>query len=189
MLDRRMDAARGVAGAVKFASLLRKSGRTGLWMWALGFSALGMLLGATGCGEEAVYAGTQSIPEEGWKVDAPVSFAWTVTDTTLKQDFFIDIRHDASYPFSNIYFFLDVSFPNGKRLRDTIACDLADEQGNWLGSGFGNLIDQRIGFRKATAFPITGDYRMDITHAMRLDPLPGVLDVGFRLERTPDPGS
>jgi gliding motility-associated lipoprotein GldH len=112
-----------------------------------------------------------------------------VTDTTLKQDFFIDIRHDASYPFSNIYFFLDVSFPNGKRLRDTIACDLADEQGNWLGSGFGNLIDQRIGFRKATAFPITGDYRMDITHAMRLDPLPGVLDVGFRLERTPDPGS
>lgn len=161
--------------------------RSGIGVGVLGIVGMGMLVGLVGCGEEAVYAGTQSIPEEGWRSDAPVSFSWTVKDTTLRQDFFIDIRHDASYPFSNIYFFLDVSFPNGKRLRDTISCDLADAQGNWLGSGFGNLIDQRIGFRKGTTFPIPGDYRMDIAHAMRLDPLPGVLDVGFRLEKSREP--
>ena len=187
MLDRAMNHFRGVEIRVFAADFNRTSGRMGTWLGTLWLSGLGMLVGMAGCGEDAIYAGSQSIAEEGWRADEPVSFAWTVTDTTRKQDFFIDIRHDASYPFSNIYLFLDVSFPNGKRLRDTIACDLADAQGNWLGSGFGNLIDQRIGFRKGTSFPLPGDYRMDIAHAMRLDPLPGVVDVGFRLEKSREP--
>jgi gliding motility-associated lipoprotein GldH len=147
---------------------------------------LGILLTVglvSGCRPDAIFAGSEAIPETGWEADAPVAFEWTVQDTTLRQDFFLDIRHDQSYPFSNIYFFLDVNFPNGKRLRDTVACDLADEQGQWLGTGFGNMVDQRVRFRSGTAFPIPGNYRMEVRHAMRLNPLPGVHDVGFRLER------
>lgn len=154
----------------------------------LGWLGMSVLLAAwgmsAGCRPDAIFAGSEAIPETGWEADAPVAFEWTVQDTTLRQDFFLDIRHDQSYPFSNIYLFLDVNFPNGKRLRDTVACDLADEQGRWLGSGFGNMVDQRVRFRSGTAFPIPGNYRMEVRHAMRLNPLPGVHDVGFRLERS-----
>ena len=70
----------------------------------------------------------------------------------------------------------------GDLLRDTVACTLADDRGRWLGSGWGNLVDHRIGFKRKTSFPIAGDYSIQITHGMRLDPLPGMRDVGFRLE-------
>lgn len=143
---------------------------------------LAVLLG-TGCGTDAFFAGTQPLdPDDGWTVQDVAEFEWQVTDTLAKYDFFIDLRHDQRYPFSNIYLFVDFTFPNGRTLRDTLACDLADERGRWLGTGFGNMVDHRIGFRRNTGFPIAGDYAIGIRHGMRLDTLPGMSDVGFRLE-------
>lgn len=143
---------------------------------------LAVLLG-TGCGTDAFFAETQPLdPDDGWTVQDVAEFEWQVTDTLAKYDFFIDLRHDQRYPFSNIYLFVDFTFPNGRTLRDTLACDLADERGRWLGTGFGNMVDHRIGFRRNTGFPIAGDYAIGIRHGMRLDTLPGMSDVGFRLE-------
>ena len=120
---------------------------------------------AWGCGTDAFYAETQPLdPDLGWEADEKATFEWQVTDTLAKYDFFIDLRHDQRYPFSNIYLFVDFTFPNGRTLRDTLACDLADERGRWLGTGFGNLVDHRIGFRSQTGFPLTGDYAIGIRH-------------------------
>ena len=148
---------------------------------SLGFPAL-IVLGL-GCGTDAFYAETQPLdPDLGWESEEEATFEWQVTDTLARYDFFIDLRHDQRYPFSNIYLFVDFTFPNGRTLRDTLACDLADERGRWLGTGFGNLVDHRIGFRSQTGFPLTGDYAIGIRHGMRETPLPGVSDIGFRLE-------
>jgi len=135
-----------------------------------------------GCGPEAVYSEQFEVDGAGWLASEELAFNWTVEDTLERYDFFVDLRHDQTYPFSNIYLFLEFTFPNGKIARDTLGCDLADERGQWYGSGFGNLVDHRIGFREATQFPLTGSYQMTLRHAMRTDPLPGISDVGFRLE-------
>ena len=101
---------------------------------SLGFAAL-IVLGL-GCGTDAFYAETQPLdPDLGWEADEEATFEWQVTDTLARYDFFIDLRHDQRYPFSNIYLFVDFTFPNGRTLRDTLACDLADERGRWLGTG------------------------------------------------------
>ncbi len=123
----------------------------------------------------------------GWQSEDAAVFEWQVVDTLERYDFFVDLRHDQQYPFSNIYLFVDFTFPNGRMLKDTLSCELADDRGNWLGSGFGNMVDHRIGFRRATGFPLTGDYSLAIAHGMRIDPLPGISDVGFRLEPAPKP--
>ena len=71
-----------------------------------------------------VYAETQPLdPDLGWEADEEATFEWQVTDTLARYDFFIDLRHDQRYPFSNIYLFVDFTFPNGRTLRDTLACD------------------------------------------------------------------
>lgn len=148
---------------------------------AVAFLVAGILCG---CGTDSIYAGSKAISSsDGWSAADTATFQWEVKDTLQRHDFFIDLRHDQNYPFSNLYVYVDVAFPNGRQLRDTIQCTLADERGNWLGSGFGNIVDHRIGFRQSTAFPLTGAYRLHLTHGMRKDPLPGILDVGFRLER------
>ena len=138
----------------------------------------------TSCDGESVFAGSEAISTGGWEAGESVKFEWQVKDTLTQHDFFIDLRHDQSYPFSNIYLFVDFTFPNGKNLRDTISCNLADERGVWLGTGFGNLVDHRIGFRKSTSFPVAGDYSIEVAHGMRETPLRGMRDVGFRLEKS-----
>ena len=147
--------------------------------------ALGIVLGLTACGSEVLFAGSKPLDAAiGWASDDVAKFDWQVSDTLQRLDFFIDLRHNQDYPFTNLYLFVDYTFPNGLARRDTISCELADDRGRWFGSGIGNLIEHRIGFRQNTGFPLKGDYTVKIAHGMRVDPLPGMLDVGFRLEPT-----
>jgi gliding motility-associated lipoprotein GldH len=144
------------------------------------------LLGWTGCGPEPIFAESRPIETEaGWSASDVKTFRFDITDTLSKHEFFIDLRHDQTYPFSNLYLFVDFDFPNGRQRRDTVLCELADARGAWLGTGSGPVVDHRIGFLSATAFPLSGAYEISVAHAMRRDPLPGLLDVGFRLERSP----
>ena len=59
---------------------------------------------------------------------------------------------------------------------------LADERGRWRGTGFGDLVDQRFMVESGVRFPLSGRYRLDVTHGMRQDPMPGLASVGLRLE-------
>ena len=96
-----------------------------------GFMAL------TACGPDAVFAGSRTFDAEvGWKADDVARFDWQVEDTLKRYDFFIDLRHNQDYPFTNMYLFVDYTFPNGLTRKDTISCDLADQRGRWYGSGF-----------------------------------------------------
>ena len=60
---------------------------------------------------------------------------------------------------------------------------LADEKGRWMGDGMGDLWDNRILFKKDFVFPHSGHYRFELEQAMRMDPLPGILDAGIRIEQ------
>jgi gliding motility-associated lipoprotein GldH len=141
-----------------------------------------VLLCASGCGPEALYADSLGVNAEGWKSAEAAEFRWEVSDTVRVHDLYIDVRNDATYPFSNLYLFVDFTFPNGKTNRDTLAVELADAQGNWLGSGSGHVHDHRIVWHDDARFPLQGQYAVRIVHAMRRDPLPGITDVGLRVE-------
>jgi gliding motility-associated lipoprotein GldH len=145
------------------------------------------LVSLTGCGPDSVFAETREVNSElGWYAADVQSFQFDIADTLQKHEFFIDLRHDQTYPFSNLYLFVDYTFPNGRSRQDTILCELADSRGDWLGTGSGPIVDHRIGVQSQTAFPLVGNYVITIAHAMRENPLPGMLDVGFRLEKSPE---
>ena len=90
---------------------------------------------------------------EGWSSEDGLLFHWDVRDTLQRQDVLLDLRHDQSYPYSNLYVFLTYRFPNGKSRVDTVECTLANEKGEWRGSGFGDLVDQRFLFQSGIQFP------------------------------------
>lgn len=106
-------------------------------------------------------------------------FEVEVKDTVSQYDFFIDVRHGEAYPFANLFLFVELDFPNGKKAVDTLECYLADPKGNWLGSGIGDLHDNRILYKRKAIFPIPGSYTFHIQQAMRIDTLPAIHDVGF----------
>ena len=94
----------------------------------------------------------------------------------------IYIRNNKYYPYSNLYLFIDIIYPNNKHRIDTLECVLADNRGRWYGSGLGDMVSHRIEYLDEIQFPLEGDYQMRITHGMRMDPLEEITDLGLRLE-------
>jgi gliding motility-associated lipoprotein GldH len=141
-----------------------------------------MLLGA--CGKGVLYEQNISVEDELWKASVPAVFELNVEDTVQGYDFFINIRNTGSYRYSNMYLFIGTVFPDGKSIRDTVECILATPEGKWLGSGVGDLHEQSILFKRSVNFPLKGTYRFEMVQAMREDPLPGISDIGLRIEKS-----
>jgi gliding motility-associated lipoprotein GldH len=60
---------------------------------------------------------------------------------------------------------------------------LASKEGKWRGKGVGDIWDDQVLFKHGVRFPQKGEYRFEITHAMRMNPLPGIMDGGIRIEK------
>lgn len=138
----------------------------------------------TSCDRNRVFEENISIPDNRWLSDKPVVLQMNITDTVLPHNVYINLRNASHYPFSNIFLFLNTTFPDGRRDRDTLEIMLAGPDGKWLGDGLGDIWDNRVLFKKNVAFPQAGEYRFELIQAMRLDPLPGIMDVGMRVEKS-----
>jgi gliding motility-associated lipoprotein GldH len=136
-----------------------------------------------GCDDSHVFEQSQLIENANWNVNQPVNFEFDIQDTVSFHNFYVTLRNQESYAYSNIFLFVSLEFPNGKLSIDTINCPLADTEGHWLGSGLGDLYDNRIIFKERKKFPMAGHYRISIQQAMRTENLEGIADVGFRLSK------
>jgi gliding motility-associated lipoprotein GldH len=131
-----------------------------------------------------VFEENKKIKGSKWDAKDKLVFLTNIQDTLNGYDFFINLRQAATYPYSNIFFFVDTWFPNGKTARDTVECVLADDKGNWFGRGLGDIKENKILFKKGVRFPLKGNYVFVFQQAMRVEQLPSVLDVGLRIEKT-----
>jgi gliding motility-associated lipoprotein GldH len=137
------------------------------------------------CSDEAVYEGNKVIENGIWDSQNVAVFEFDIMDTVNLHDFFLDIRNGEEYEFSNLNVFIEMEFPNGKLAVDTLECPMADELGNWYGKGgLGDLYDNRIIYKSKKQFPIAGHYKVSIHQGMRVNPLPGIYDIGFRLSKS-----
>ncbi len=149
-----------------------------------------VLLMLTSCGDSnLVYEQNLEIPNARWLMNDQALIEVDVTDTVSQHNFMINVRNTEEYPYRNLYVFIKTTFPNGKSSRDTVGIELADATGRWLGSGSGYLSSNRyptnaIMYSYNKRFPMSGKYRFEIQHAMRVDTLYGVRNIGLRVEKT-----
>ncbi len=145
----------------------------------------------TGCSDNLVFQSDVPIPGGAWSRDFKPEFAFDITDTVSEHDVYIDVRHTGDYPFNDLFLFVDLTGPNGRAARDTVECLLADPSGRWLGKGTGFIFSDRIQakvlYKLHNRFPATGRYTMRLEQAMRMEPLPAVIDVGVSVERSDRP--
>lgn len=138
-------------------------------------------LSLAACDEGVVFEENKPIPAALWPAKNGVPFEFEVEDTVRLHDFYINLRNGENYPYSNIYLFVELEFPNGKKAVDTLNCPLADASGRWYGKGLGDIYDHRIVYRTRKQFPLAGRYRATVYQAMRQEELQGIYDVGFRV--------
>src|SRR5690606_24464487 len=120
-----------------------------------------------------------------------VSLQFTAPDTVNTYNLFINLRNNSDYQFSNLFLITQMNFPNGKVISDTLEYQMATPSGEWLGTGFGDLKENKLWYKESIRFSEAGEYVIDIQHAMRqsgetegIGELEGITDVGFRIEHT-----
>lgn len=135
------------------------------------------------CGNEVFIDNDVAYEQSHWDVKDKYVLSFDQLDTVSNYNFYITLRNTEDYPYRNIYVFLTTVFPDGKSIRDTIDCPLANYQGKWLGKGFGGVYDNRIIYMHKRRFPLPGEYKIVMEQAMRIKELPGITNVGIRIEK------
>lgn len=142
-----------------------------------------LLMTFSACDSRRLYEQNKEIDNHSWYANKPLQFQAQIPDSVQGFNVYINLRNASHYPFSNIFLFLNTTFPDGQIDRDTVEIMLASPEGKWLGDGLGDIWDNRVLFKRNVRFPMKGEYRFEFIQAMRLDPLPGIMDAGIRIER------
>lgn len=135
------------------------------------------------CDSKRLYEENKEIPDGLWAASNKIDFHFTIPDSVTYYNVFINVRNASQYAYSNLYLFLTTTYPDGTTSKDTVNCLLQDPSGKWLGQGLGDLWDNRLFFKSTVKFRKPGDYKVEYEQAMRVDPLPMIMDVGLRVER------
>jgi gliding motility-associated lipoprotein GldH len=146
--------------------------------WAV-IATLALLL--TGCIGKTVYHHYEHTPAAGWEREDTLTFAVAPMKQHGVVQRAIGLRTTSDFPFRSVSLVVEqVTYPSGVFRRDTVECTLADAEGRSLGDGIS---------LKQQNFPLPdislneGDsLSVAIRHIMRLDPLPGITDVGLLLQ-------
>lgn len=141
-----------------------------------------LIVALSACDNNRVYEENLPVPGAVWNRTKTVSFSVPIEDTVSMHNVYINVRHNGKYEHSNLFLFVNITSPDKEILRDTIECVLADEKGNWLGSGLGDLYFNQLLYKNQVVFPRKGNYVFEIEQAMRINDLKNIEDVGVRVE-------
>lgn len=134
------------------------------------------------CGKDLIFSESQLLPQEGWTVKNSVAFEAEIADSTAEYAIEFFLRHNDNYPNQNLWLFVSETAPDGEQKTDTLQYFLQDNFGRWLGSG-GGVRYLSLLKEENRRFARNGKFRYEITHGMRHDTLPGLLEIGLEITK------
>ena len=148
-----------------------------------------MLVIASSCNSGGVYSEYKGL-KEGWNATESVDFIFQAPDTTEAHNIFINIRNDGDYKYSNLFLIVNMDFPNNETITDTLEYEMAKPSGEWLGTGFSDIKENKLYYKENVIFPVNGEYKISVNQAMRkngnvqgIEVLEGIIDVGISIEK------
>ena len=105
------------------------------------------------------------------------------------QNFFIRLRNDNSYAFTNIFLICSLKVGDELVLQDTLEYAMAKPDGTWLGDGFTEVKESKLWWKEGIFIPESNPLVVEISHAMRnsgsikgISYLEGIVSVGLSVE-------
>jgi gliding motility-associated lipoprotein GldH len=135
------------------------------------------------CGENWIYDKKMSISNARWTYQDSLNFDFEIADTFKIYNLYVEVEHDETYPFQNIYLMTHTKFPSGERPAQRINVDLANSAGSWLGKKSGKNFTHRIDLQENAYFNKMGKYTLTLAQFMRQDSLP-ISSIRFGVEDT-----
>lgn len=122
----------------------------------------------------------KELPSKGWHKDSVAHFEVSLEKGTT-YNLLVNIRNRGDYKTQNMWLFISYERPDKSVKKDTLEFYLADNQGRWLGTGFGSLYEMPVVFIPKIKIAQTGVYKFDIKHGMRDTTLVGINDIGLEI--------
>lgn len=141
------------------------------------------------CNNDSIYSEYKTLPEAKWHKDSIVSFKIHPPDTLQPYNLYVNLRNTHKYRYNNLFLIVELNFPHGKTLKDTLEYKMAKPNGELLGTGFSSIKENKLWYKEHVVFKEKGKYQVNIQQAMRENGkvngvvnLEGVTDVGFSVE-------
>lgn len=154
------------------------------WMFYVGFLLI------ISCNTPEIYNQYQPIENEEWDFNNKIEFIVNNIDTISKKNVFINIRNNKNYEFSSLFLIAKIQFPNEITVVDTLEYEMTNANGNWLGTGFSDIKENKLFYKENVIFNQQGNYKFTIQQATRSiydvegkNPLKGITDVGISIEK------
>ncbi|OIQ31100.1 MAG: gliding motility lipoprotein GldH [Bacteroidetes bacterium MedPE-SWsnd-G2] len=152
-----------------------------------------LILVCFACDSNRVFDAYKSVPDK-WHKDSIISFKVSPPDSIKPYNLFVNLRNTNDYKYSNLFLIVEMDYPNGKVVKDTLEYTMAAPNGELLGEGFTDVKENKLwfkGYNSPFVFNESGEYTVNIQHAMRengkvkgVEYLDGITDIGFRIEQT-----
>ena len=131
---------------------------------------------------------TKDIDHKGWHKDSLLQLTFQPEHAGGTYDIFFLVRNDNRYPYANL--FLIATIENGRqKIIDTLEYEMADAEGNWLGSGIWDLKESKLIYKKNYQPADTLPLHITVQQAVRKpgqiagdEYLPGIKTIGIIIE-------
>lgn len=141
------------------------------------------ILICTGCQKDSIYHHSVIIPSKGWDMNEILIFTDTLPvtkPTSLHRQ--LTLRNNNAFQYQNVWIYIKTS-TSESTIVDSINWQLAEQDGTWLGKGWGSLYTNTydlpdLHFSKNDTLHW---FRMELMHGLRDSLLSGISDIGLRV--------
>ena len=137
-----------------------------------------MCVAATACmSDRYPYTSFTPLGPDGWVYGDTLTFDVLLPDSTAHGDLLLDVTHDNSYPYSNLWLEITHHADSATSGRDTVEITLCDPVGKWYGRGIEGLYQLETPLKEGIR--LTDSTSIIIRHIMRVDTLRGLSRIGL----------
>ena len=136
-----------------------------------------------GCTTNNVVDTNIEMPSHNWGYDNRIKAVVDVADPAQPYNIYFRVRNTGNYRYSNIFVLLHISGGGMKKQIRRFQYKLAEADGQWTGSGSGNLFTTTAPMITGYRFPNKGKYLVEIEQNMRDNPLHEISDVGIEISK------
>lgn len=136
------------------------------------------------CGPAYLYNEDYDIPGGEWTYGDQLEFSFDIEDTTQIYNLWLEIEHSTDYKYQNLYTRVHTSFPSGESLQEPLSLELSDKLGRWYGDCGSSDCTLRVPIQQGAFFNEAGTYQITLEQYMRQDPVRGIRNIGFLVEKT-----
>lgn len=135
------------------------------------------------CNQGEVYYEFRFIPQNEWSKNQEVYFSLDSAAINPHHNYAIsiEITHNISYSYKNLFLYIDHTLQDSLSVRDTLECVLVDDLGKWLGSGNGATRQLSLLYKTNQNIDTTLHNEITIRHAMQDLQLKGIEKIGLKL--------